>query len=403
MISLLQVPSTGHKQPIKIQGMSPSPALTTHTPAPPVADSPQPSQSPVTLSQQIQSPHQQQQPLSSSQPSSQTPSRSGTPLSHPPLFIIHNQIADPAQTASQSQPQPTQPQAHIQVQPQPRPPSQPAPFQQEIPPVSQSPKPPAASAVQHQFPAPPVSTSNAVVKTQIPIQGLTTEQQQHLQLVGAQIQTLSGITQPSLQQKQLLEKLHQVPSHHQFIYTLWNVICDWGTKNVSPNHLGNSIILVFAVCLIQLICLKVQQSILLQAKQPAQPQAISQFSSQQDVPADKLLIASSDSTGNPAQLPSVLQPTSVLVKTPVTGRSLLKWWKWQDQLSSVPPFPVWCDDRLSFSASNDLQVFSGAQGTAGAIVNQTVTSVSLTQPTQVNTAPAPQPHNKCQKYWCYNA
>lgn len=193
--------------------MSPSPALTTHTPVPPVADSPQPSQSPVTMSQQIQSPHHQPQPLSSSQPQSQTPSRSGTPSSHPPLFIIHNQIADPPQPASQSQPQQTQPQqTHIQVQPQPRPPSQPAPFQQEMPPMSQSPKPPAASAAQHQFTVPPVSTSTAVVKTQIPIQGLTTEQQQHLQLVGAQIQTLSGITQPSPQQKQLLEKLHQVPT-----------------------------------------------------------------------------------------------------------------------------------------------------------------------------------------------
>lgn len=233
MIPLLQVPSSGHKQPIKIQGMSPSPALTTHTPAPPVADSPQPSQSPVTLSQQIQSPHQQQQqqPLPSSQPQSQTPSRSGTPSSHPPLFIIHNQIADPPQTASPSQPQQTQPQqAHIQVQPQPRPPSQPAPFQQEMPPVSQSPKPPAASAAQHQFTVPPVSTSTAVVKTQIPIQGLTTEQQQQLQLVGAQIQTLSGITQPSPQQKQLLEKLHQVPAHHNVNYTLWNVIRNRRTK-----------------------------------------------------------------------------------------------------------------------------------------------------------------------------
>lgn len=202
--------------------MSPSPALTTHTPAPPVADSPQPSQSPVTLSQQIQSPHhqQQQQQSHSSQPQSQTPSRSGTPSSHPPLFIIHNQIAEPPQTAPQGQPQQTQPQqTHIQVQPQPRPPSQPAPFQQEMPPVSQSPKPPAASAAQHQFTVLPASTS-AVVKTQIPIQGLTSEQQQHLQLVGAQIQTLSGITQPSPQQKQLLDKLHQVPVHHKFLYTL---------------------------------------------------------------------------------------------------------------------------------------------------------------------------------------
>lgn len=33
--------------------------------------------------------------------------------------------------------------------------------------------------------------------------------------------------------------------------------------------------------------------------------------------------------------------------------------------------------------SSDLQVFSGAQGSAGAMVNQTVTPVSLTQPAQV--------------------
>lgn len=221
MTPLLQVPSSGHKQPLKIQGMSPTPALTTHTAAPPVADSPQPSQSPLTLSQQIQSPHHQQQshPPTQTQPQSQTPSRSCTPSSHPPLFIIHNPIAETPQTAAQGQPQQTQPQqAHVQVQlqPQPRPASQPAPYPQDMSPMSQSPKPPAAPPAQHQFTAPPVSTaSTTVVKTQIPIQGLTTEQQHHLQLVGAQIQTLSGISQPSPQQKQLLDKLHQVPVQHK--------------------------------------------------------------------------------------------------------------------------------------------------------------------------------------------
>ncbi|XP_071352676.1 BRD4-interacting chromatin-remodeling complex-associated protein isoform X3 [Trachinotus anak] len=312
-----QVPSSGHQQPLKIQGMSPSTALTTHTTAPPVADSPQPSQSPLTLSQQIQSPHHQQQsrPPSQPQPQSQTPSRSCTPSSHPPLFIVQNQIAESPQPAPQGQPQQTQlQQAHIQVQlqTQPRPASQPAPYQQDMPPVSQSPKPPPAPPAQHQFAAPPVSTSaTAVVKTQVPIQGLTAEQQHHLQLIGAQIQTLSGITQPSPQQKQLLDKLHQV-----------------------------------------------QQNILLQAKQPAQPQpqATSQFSSQQDVPVDKAVITSTASAGTPAQLPSVLKPTSVLVKTPAT-------------------------------ASSDLQVFSGAQGPAGAMVNQTVTPASLTQPAQVQPKP----------------
>lgn len=60
---------------------------------------------------------------------------------------------------------------------------------------------------------------------------------------------------------------------------------------------------------------------MVQVKQPAQPQPqiVSQFSSQQDVPVDKVVIASSASTGTPAQLTSMLQPTSVLVQTPVTG------------------------------------------------------------------------------------
>ncbi|KAK5868988.1 hypothetical protein PBY51_009954 [Eleginops maclovinus] len=312
-----QVPSSGHQQSLKIQGMSPSPALTTHATAPPVAVSPQPSHSPLTLSQQIQSPHhhqqqQQSRPPSQPQPQSLTPSRSCTPSPHPQLFIVHNQMAESPQPAPQGQLQ----QAHIQVQlqPQPRPASQPAPYQQDMPPLSQSPKPPPPPAppAQHQFTALPVSTSApAVVKAQVPIQGLTAEQQHHLQLVGAQIQTLSGIAQPSPQQKQLLDKLHQV-----------------------------------------------QQNILLQAKQAAQSQsqASSQFSSQQDVPVDKVVIASSAGTGSPAQLLSVLQPTSVLVKTPAT-------------------------------ASSDLQVFSGAQGPAGAMVNQTVTPASLTQPAQVQPKP----------------
>lgn len=221
--------------------MSPSPALTTHTTATPVADSPQPSQSPLTLSQQIQSPHHQQQshPPSQQQPQSQTPSRSCTPSSHPPLFIIHNQIAESPQTTPQAQPQQTQPkQAHIQVQlqPQPRPATQTAPYQQDMPPMSQSPKPPPAPPVQHQFTAPPVSTSStAVVKAQVPIQGLTAEQQHHLQLVGAQIQTLSGISQPSPQQKQLLDKLHQVPS----CFTLNISTCDACVKMFSCTAVKN--------------------------------------------------------------------------------------------------------------------------------------------------------------------
>lgn len=221
--------------------MSPSPALTSHATAPPVADSPQPSQSPLTLSQQIQSPHHQQQsrPPSQPQPQSQTPSRSCTPSSHPPLFIVHNQIAESPQPAPQGQTQQTQPQqAHIQVQlqSQPRPASQPAPYQQEQPPMSQSPKPPPAPPAQHQFTAPPVSTSgSAVVKAQVPIQGLTAEQQHHLQLVGAQIQTLSTITQPSPQQKQLLEKLHQVSS--QFTLLIKKTVMDFANEAILCIHM----------------------------------------------------------------------------------------------------------------------------------------------------------------------
>ncbi|XP_023207380.1 BRD4-interacting chromatin-remodeling complex-associated protein isoform X4 [Xiphophorus maculatus] len=320
---LQQVPSGGTQQALKIQGMSSSPALTSHATTPPVAESPQPSQSPLTLSQQIQSPHHQQPPQSrpSSQPQPQTPSRSCTPSSHTQLFIVHNQIAEspkPAATsATQAQLQQTPPQqVHVQVQhqPLPRPASQPTPYQQEMPPMSQSPKPlPVAAAAAppalHQFAAPPVSAcAPAVVKAQAPLQGLTAGQQHHLQLVGAQIQTLSSITQPSPQHKQLLEKLQQV-----------------------------------------------KQNIMLQAK--PQPQATSQFNSQQDVPVDKVVMTSSASADAPAQLPTMLQPTSVLVKTAATG-------------------------------SSDLQVFSGAQGQAAAATgNQTVTLASLTQPAQVQPKP----------------
>lgn len=70
------------------------------------------------------------------------------------------------------------------------------------------------------------------------------------------------------------------------------------------------------------LCLQVQQSIILQAK--PQPQATSQFNSQQDVPVDKVMITSSSSGSEeaPAQLPTMLQPTSVLIKSPATGKVL---------------------------------------------------------------------------------
>ncbi|XP_028320450.1 BRD4-interacting chromatin-remodeling complex-associated protein isoform X2 [Gouania willdenowi] len=301
---VMQVP--GQQQALKIQSMSPSPALTA---APPVAERPLPSQSPLTLSQQIQSPHHQQQsrPPSQPQPPSQTPS------SHPPLFIVHNQIAGSPQPAPQSQHTPPQ-QTHVQVQLQPqlRPASQPSPFQQDMPPMSQSPKPqPPAAQQQLQFSAPPVGVcaTTVVNKPQMSIQGLTTEQQHLQQLVAAQIQTLSSIAQPSPQQKQLLEKLHQV-----------------------------------------------QQNFLPAQPQPHPPPTI-QFSSQQDVPVDKVVIAPSASSAAPAPHLSMLQPTSVLVKT-------------------------------SAAATSDLQVFSGGQGQATTMGNQTVPPASLTQPAQVQPKPA---------------
>ncbi|XP_061733906.1 BRD4-interacting chromatin-remodeling complex-associated protein isoform X2 [Nerophis ophidion] len=280
--SVQQVPSAGHQQPLKIQSMSSSPVLTSHTAVPPVSVSPQPSQSPLTLSQQIQSPHHQSRPPSQPQPSSQASSRSCTPSSHPPLFIVHNQVAESPQLD----------QIQVQLLSQPRPASQPA---LEQPPVSQSPKPPPA---QHQFAAPPVSTSApAVLKAQLPVHSLTADQQQHLQLLGSQIQTLSAISQPSLQQKQLLDKLHQI-----------------------------------------------QQSILMQVKQPVQ--ASSQFAVQQDSAVDKVAAAA----------PAQLQPASVLITSPAT-------------------------------ASSDLQVVSGVQGPAGAKVNQTIAPMSLTQPAQIQPKP----------------
>ncbi|KAF3847409.1 hypothetical protein F7725_020437 [Dissostichus mawsoni] len=216
-----------------------------------------------------------------------TPSLPASPPVSNTLPLVHTLSSPSALYRPQPNgrvPQPAQQgqQTHIQIQlqPQPRPASQPAPINKICLPCHSHP----SLLLPHHL--------HSTIKAQVPIQGLTAEQQHHLQLVGAQIQTLSGIAQPSPQQKQLLDKLHQV-----------------------------------------------QQNILLQAKQAAQSQsqASSQFISQQDVPVDKVVIAPSAGTGSPVQLLSVLQPTSVLVKTPAT-------------------------------ASSDLQVFSGAQGPAGAMV-----------------------------------
>ncbi|XP_051727265.1 BRD4-interacting chromatin-remodeling complex-associated protein isoform X5 [Ctenopharyngodon idella] len=285
---LQQVPSAAHSQTIKIQSASPSQPVVTPTPTPTLSDSPQPAQvSPLTLGQQIQSPHQHQQsrPPSQPQPQSQaqTPSRSCTPSSLPPLFIIHNQIGgspqppQPAPPPQQQQPQQIQVQLQPQVLPQTLP--QPTTLQPDMPPSSCSPKPPQPLPAQFQFQPAASSSPAAVVKQQVTVvPGLTAEQQHHLQLVSAQLQTMSSITQPSPQQKQLLEKLHQV-----------------------------------------------QQNILLQAKQQAQAQvqasqqqATNQFNKMPDPPS--VQAATSVASGTiQAPVQSLLQQKSVLVKSSTTG------------------------------------------------------------------------------------
>ncbi|KAL7870643.1 hypothetical protein SRHO_G00081400 [Serrasalmus rhombeus] len=287
---LQQVPSAAHQQALKIQSASPSQTVAPHSVTPTLSDSPQPSQaSPLMLGQQIQSPHPPPQSRPPSQPQaqppsqSQTPTRACTPSSLPPLFIIHNQIGgspQPPQLAAQSAQQ-TQPQ-QIQVQiPQvlPQPLTQPVILQQEQPPSSScSPKPPTAPPT-FQFATPTVGTpTGQVAKQQITVPGLSTEQQHHLQLINAQLQTMSSIAQPSLQQKQLLEKLHQL-----------------------------------------------QQNILLQAKQQAQaqgqvlqPQAASQFSKLPEQPAAQV-VTSSAGTAISGSVPPLLQQKSVLVKSSATG------------------------------------------------------------------------------------
>ncbi|KAK2895021.1 hypothetical protein Q8A67_012250 [Cirrhinus molitorella] len=285
-----KVPSAAHSQTIKIQSASPSQPVVTPAPTPTLTDSPQPAQvSPITLGQQIQSPHQHQQsrPPSQPQPQSQaqTPSRSCTPSSLPPLFIIHNQIGgspqppQPAPPPQQQQQQPQQIQVQLQPQVLPQTLPQPATLQPDIPPSSCSPKPPQPLPAQFQFQPAVSSPPAAVVKQQVTVvPGLTAEQQHHLQLVSAQLQTMSSITQPSPQQKQLLEKLHQV-----------------------------------------------QQNILLQAKQQAQAQAqasqqqaTNQFNKMPDQPSVQ---ASSSSASGTIQAPvqSLLQQKSVLVKSSTTG------------------------------------------------------------------------------------
>ncbi|XP_069042566.1 BRD4-interacting chromatin-remodeling complex-associated protein isoform X2 [Lepisosteus oculatus] len=307
---LQQIPSTGHQQQPKILGSSPSHSLQPHGTPTSLSDSPQPplQPSPLVLGQQMQSPHQSRPP-SQPQPQSRPPSRSCTPSSLPPLFIIHNQIGGSPQHTPQQHPVQLPQQ---QSQTQPRPPS----FQQDVATLatsssssssiapSSSPKPPAppAPTLQFQFTAPPPGSTG---KQQLGLQSLTVEQQHSLQLVGAQLQTLSAIAQPSTHQKQLLDKLQQF-----------------------------------------------QHSIILQPNQQAPPPSLSsnQFSPQQEPPPAQA-VTSSPGNSAPAQLASLLQQTSVLVKTP-------------------PSMP------------SEVKVFSGAPGSAGATVKQAGPPVALGQTVQ---------------------
>ncbi|XP_062861354.1 BRD4-interacting chromatin-remodeling complex-associated protein [Trichomycterus rosablanca] len=259
---LQQVSSSGHQQAQKIQSPSPSQPMATRSATPTLSDSPQPSQaSPLMLGHQIQSPHHPQS-RPPSQPQAQPPSqpqassRACTPSSIPPLFIIHNQLGGspqpPQSTAQTLQTQITQ------VLPQP------VTLQQEQPRSSSSPKPQQPPPTQFHFATPTVSAA-AVVKHQGP--GLTSEQQHQLQLISAQLQTMSAIAQPSQQQKQLLEKLNQV-----------------------------------------------QQNILLQSKDvQAQPPAISHYSKLSEQPIAQVVTSASTT------VPSLLQQKSVLVKSSATS------------------------------------------------------------------------------------
>ncbi|KAL4647693.1 glioma tumor suppressor candidate region gene 1 protein-like isoform X1 [Arapaima gigas] len=260
-----QLPSTGPQQQVKIQCASPSQALSAHPMPTSLSESPQPSQpSPLVLSQTIQSPHPQPQ----SCPSSQPPSRSCTPSSLPPLFIIHNQVGVSPQDATQGQPQSLPPQIQAQATPMP----QLAAFQQDTPPSSCSPKPPQVPPVQFQLVPPPVSASlDQGTSQQLPLQNMTAEQQQTFQLIGAQLQAVPTISQPSHQQKQL----HQV-------------------------------------------CHLVLPSIILQSKPSTQtqPLPINQFNVKQEQPPTQP-VTSSDSHSKPAQIVPVLQQASVLASNDV--------------------------------------------------------------------------------------
>ncbi|XP_064867316.1 LOW QUALITY PROTEIN: BRD4-interacting chromatin-remodeling complex-associated protein-like [Oncorhynchus nerka] len=201
-----QMPQAGgQQQQLKLQSLSPSQPLASHT-ALPLSDSPQPSPSPCIPPV-----------LAPSQP--QTPARSCTPSSLPPMFIIQNQIPGHSQPALQQQQQ-----IHLQPRPPPSLPhnnnrytSSPAPlppalYEPDVPPPSRSPKPPQilqAPLAGLQFTASQVGDpGGGVLKTQV----LTAERQHRLQLVGAQP---SPQQKHQVQQNILLQaKWQQQPQQH---------------------------------------------------------------------------------------------------------------------------------------------------------------------------------------------
>ncbi|TSR87282.1 Rhombotin-2 [Bagarius yarrelli] len=337
-----KVSSAAHQQQaLKIQNASPSQSAA-HSMTPTLSDSPQPSQASPLI--QIQSPHPpQSRPPSQPQPQppslSQAPSQACTPSSIPPLFIIHNSIGgspQPSQPVSQASQQQTQPQP-VQVQiPQVLP--QPVVLQQEqLPASSCSPKPPQAPSSQFHFVTPAVcATAGSTLKQQMA--GLTAEQQQHLQLINSQLPKMPSISQPSSQQKQLLEKLNQASCEtlmHTEISNLLKFMHD------------------------------VQPNILLQSKQPQlqTPPQVSQFNKLVDQPATQLVTAThSASSAVSASVASLLPQKPVFIKSSVLG-------------------------------SNDTQVFPGTSGLSGLTVNQGKPSLGLAQSVQ-GMAPSSQDYRR---------
>uniref|UniRef100_A0A8C4RE57 BRD4-interacting chromatin-remodeling complex-associated protein-like n=1 Tax=Erpetoichthys calabaricus TaxID=27687 RepID=A0A8C4RE57_ERPCA len=316
---------------------------------------------------QSRPPSQPQQPLS--RPPSEPPlSRSCTPsqLSLQPLFIIQNQIG------GSPQPQATQQAPHPM-----RPPSQPAstphqsqsPFQQpqlpQAPPLpltSQSEQHtppqqqqnlsspqhlqvhlpsqqtsavtlPALSAGQFQFQFPVQQTHSSLHPQQttqpqpqpqppppppaIPVQGttnigvkpqhtasqtlhMTAEQQQTLQMVSAQLQSLSTIVQPNAQQKQYREKLHQIQQN--IIMQATQQTLSSSQSQSSPNQFSSS-----------------QPSILVSQQTIALPS--NQSKVQPHPESSPAKVTTQPGAGAPPQLASLLQQTSVVVKTPPTAVS----------------------------------------------------------------------------------